>query len=90
MAPSAEVLDPHERLLQISEAYVNCARAYPSQFRLMFGPLLSRKREFPAFQAASEQAFALLLAAATAQATPQPQGTNPGEPPKFALPRTIW
>jgi protein SCO1/2 len=30
--------------------------------------------------------LAALLAAATAQATPQPQGTNPGEPPKFALP----
>lgn len=66
MAEPSAVADPRERLLQITEAYVNCARANPAQFRLMFGPLLARKREYPALQAAAERAFGYPLAAATA------------------------
>lgn len=66
LEPTTQVTDSRERLLQISEVYVNCARAHPSQFRLMFGPLLARKREFPALQIAAEQSFAMVVAAATA------------------------
>ena len=55
-----------EKLLQISEAYVKCARDSPEHFRLMFGPVLTRQREFPGLQAASKHAFGLLLAAACA------------------------
>ena len=66
LQPTTHVADSRERLLQISEVYVNCARARPSQFRLMFGPLLSRKREFPALQIAAEQSFGIVVAAATA------------------------
>ena len=54
---------PRERLLQISEGYVNCAQAYPAQFRLMFVPLLSRKREFPTLRVAAEQSFGMVPAA---------------------------
>jgi len=64
-APAGES-DGRERLLQICEAYVNCARARPAQFRLMFGPLLARKHEFPALKTAAEGAFAQLLAASVA------------------------
>ena len=66
MAAPAGESDPRERLLQICEAYVNCARSHPAQFRLMFGPLLARKHEFPTLKAAAEGAFAQLLAASTA------------------------
>ena len=66
MAVPAGESDPRERLLQICEAYVNCARSHPAQFRLMFGPLLARKHEFPALKTAAEGAFAQLLAASTA------------------------
>jgi AcrR family transcriptional regulator len=66
MASAPEAPDARERLLQISEAYVNCARANPAQFRLMFGPLLARKRDYPALQVAAERAFGCVLAAATA------------------------
>jgi len=66
MAAPAGESQPRERLLQICEAYVNCARAHPAQFRLMFGPLLARKHEFPALKTAAEGAFAQLLAASTA------------------------
>lgn len=63
---ASAVADTRERLLRISEAYVNSARAHPARFRLMFGPLLARKRAYPAMQAASERAFGVLLAAACA------------------------
>ena len=66
MAAPAGESDGRERLLQICEAYVNCARSHPAQFRLMFGPLLARKHEFPTLKAAAEGAFAQLLAASTA------------------------
>ena len=66
MAAPAGESDSRERLLQICEAYVNCARSHPAQFRLMFGPLLARKHEFPALKTAAEGAFAQLLAASTA------------------------
>lgn len=58
--------DTGERLLKINDAYVACACARPEQFRLMFGPLLTRKAEYPALQAAADRAFGFLLAAACA------------------------
>jgi AcrR family transcriptional regulator len=59
--------DPANALVAITDAYVRFARAHPAQFRLMFGPLLTRKNEFPAFKVAAERAFGLVLAAAQAQ-----------------------
>ena len=58
--------DTGERLLKINDAYVACACARPEQFRLMFGPLLTRKAEYPALKAAADRAFGFLLAAACA------------------------
>jgi AcrR family transcriptional regulator len=58
--------DTRERLLMISESYVSYARAHPARFRLMFGPLMERKNEYPALTNAAGHAFALLLSAATA------------------------
>ena len=66
MATRAQAKDSGERLLQIADIYVNCARANPAQFRLMFGPLLARKREFPPLQVAAESAFGFVHAAACA------------------------
>lgn len=77
MSEAPATNDPREQLLQISEAYVNCARANPAQFRLMFGPLLARKREYPALQVAAEHAFGCLLTAATAH--------DPENGPELAL-----
>lgn len=77
MAAGPEAVDARERLLQISETYVNCARANPAQFRLMFGPLLARKREYPALQVAAERAFGCVLAAAMAH--------DPENGPELAL-----
>lgn len=58
--------DTGERLLKINDTYVACACAQPAQFRLMFGPLLTRKAEYPALKAAAERAFGVVLAAACA------------------------
>jgi len=58
--------DTGERLLKINDAYVACACARPEQFRLMFGPLLTRKAEYLALQTAADRAFGFLLAAACA------------------------
>ncbi len=66
MAQSAQAADTGERLLQIADIYVSCARSNPAQFRLMFGPLLARKREFRPLQVAAESAFGLVHAAARA------------------------
>lgn len=52
---------PAERLAQTCEAYIAFARQYPARFRLMFGPLLARKREFPELKDAAERSFYLLL-----------------------------
>jgi AcrR family transcriptional regulator len=72
--------DTHERLLRISSAYVACARARPAHFRLMFGPLLARKSEYPGLKAAAERSFGQLLAAACAH--------DPHNGPELAL--TGW
>lgn len=56
---------PKQRLLGICEAYVGFAQRHPETFRLMFGPLLARKREHPGLQQAAERAFHVLLQAAT-------------------------
>ncbi|MEO7253265.1 MAG: TetR/AcrR family transcriptional regulator [Casimicrobium sp.] len=66
MATRAQAADSGERLLQITDVYVSCARANPAQFRLMFGPLLARKSEFPPLKVAAESAFGLVHAAARA------------------------
>ena len=77
MAVAAEVKETRERLLQIGLAYVNCARARPAQFRLMFSPFLTHGDQYPAMKAASERSFALLLAAACAH--------DPANGPELAL-----
>jgi AcrR family transcriptional regulator len=66
MAAAVGVSDPRERLLRVSQAYVDCARAQPERFRLMFGPLLARKQDYPALQDAAQRAFGHVLAAAQA------------------------
>jgi len=77
---ASDVKDTRERLLRISEAYVGCARARPAQFRLMFGPLLTHKNEYPGLKAAAERAFGFVLAAACAH--------DPQRGPELAL--TGW
>lgn len=72
--------DTHERLLQIGQAYVRCARAQPERFRLMFAPQLAQAETYPALQAASNRAFGLLMAAACAH--------DPVQGPELAL--TGW
>jgi AcrR family transcriptional regulator len=71
---SASGATPRDRLSAICAAYVGFAARHPTRFRLMFGPLLARKTEFPGLQASGEKAFALLVAAsqevAPAQAMP--------------------
>ena len=63
-----DVVAPHprERLVGICRAYVAFASRYPTRFRLMFGPLLARKAEFPALKEQAEASFAMLLDAARA------------------------
>lgn len=58
--------DTRERLLQIAQAYVGCARAHPARFRLMFAPQLNQVERYPALQTASHRAFGFLMAAACA------------------------
>jgi AcrR family transcriptional regulator len=72
--------DTAERMLKINDAYVACALARPAQFRLMFGPLLARKHDYPDFKAAAEHAFGVVLAAACAH--------DPQRGPELAL--TGW
>ena len=55
-----------ERLMDICEVYVEFARARPTQFRLMFGPLLAQKSRHPDLKQAAEEAFHVLVTAATA------------------------
>lgn len=55
-----------ERLIDICEVYVEFARARPAQFRLMFGPMLAQKSRYPDLKQAAENAFHVLVAAATA------------------------
>jgi AcrR family transcriptional regulator len=66
MAEAVAVPDTRERLLRVSQAYVDCARARPERFRLMFGPLLASKDEHPALRDAAQRAFGFVLAAANA------------------------
>jgi len=66
MAEAVAVPDTRERLLRVAQAYVDCARAHPERFRLMFGPLLASKDEHPALKDAAQRAFGFVLAAANA------------------------
>ena len=66
MAEAVAVPDTRERLLRVTQAYVDCARAHPERFRLMFGPLLASKDEHPALKDAAQCAFGFVLAAANA------------------------
>lgn len=61
MARAAAVADAREALLRIGDAYVGHARRHPAHFRLMFGPMLARKAEFPELAEAARQSFSLLL-----------------------------
>jgi AcrR family transcriptional regulator len=80
MDHAARATDPKERLLAICEAYVALARRHPAQFRLMFGPMLARKREHAGLKQAADRAFDVLLRAACA--------CDPDEGPLLAL--TGW
>jgi len=66
MAEAVAVPDTSERLLRVAQAYVDCARAHPERFRLMFGPLLASKDEHPALKDAAQRAFGFVLSAANA------------------------
>lgn len=77
MEQASSTVEPHERLLQIGQAYVRCALAQPARFRLMFAPQLAQAQSYPALQAASNRAFGLLLAAACAH--------DPANGPELAL-----
>jgi AcrR family transcriptional regulator len=77
MAAAAGMADAREALLRIGDAYVGYARAQPAHFRLMFGPLLARKSEFPELAQAARASFMLLLQAAERHA--------PGEGAALAL-----
>ena len=66
MQEACSTPDTHERLLQIGQAYVRCARAQPARFRLMFAPQLAGLASSPALKAASDRAFGLLMTAACA------------------------
>jgi AcrR family transcriptional regulator len=77
MQPAAALPQARERLLAICAAYVDFARRKPAQFRLMFGPLLARKRQFPGLLAAADRTFQILLSAASAY--------DPAQGPLLAL-----
>lgn len=64
MARAARQPDAREALLDICEAYVAHACAHPAQFRLMFGPMLARKTDFPDYARAARASFGELLATA--------------------------
>lgn len=66
MADAAGKPDPRERMLCVNQAYVTCALAHPQRFRLMFGPMLARKADYPALKDAAEQAFDHVLQASLA------------------------
>ncbi|MBK8073446.1 MAG: TetR/AcrR family transcriptional regulator [Ramlibacter sp.] len=61
LAQAAQASDAREALLGICEAYVAHAVAHPAQFRLMFGPMLARKAEYPDFAQAARAAFLQVL-----------------------------
>lgn len=66
MEAAVAVPDTRERLLRVSQAYVDCARAHPERFRLMFGPLLADENAHPELKATARRAFGYVLAAALA------------------------
>jgi AcrR family transcriptional regulator len=57
--------DPKEQLLAISAAYVDFAQRSPARFRLMFGPVLASRSDYPGLDQAAEATFRVLLDAAT-------------------------
>jgi AcrR family transcriptional regulator len=69
MAQAVAVPDSRERLLRVAQAYLDCARAHPQRFRLMFGSLLASKEDHPALKDAAQRAFGFVLAAAHAHDT---------------------
>jgi len=66
MTRASEHPQAREQLLGICQAYVDFARAHPARFRLMFGPLLARKGQFPGLKLEADRSFAVLLTAAMA------------------------
>lgn len=66
MVQAVDVPDTRERLVRVAQAYLDCARAHPERFRLMFGALLARKDDHPALKDAAQRAFGHVLAAAQA------------------------
>jgi len=66
MASAVAVADTRERMLRVAQSYVECARAHPERFRLMFGPLLANKEQYPGLADAAHRAFGFVLDAANA------------------------
>jgi AcrR family transcriptional regulator len=66
-----------EKFLAIADAYVRFARSRPAQYRLMFGPLMAHKQDYPGMRQAGERAFGVVLAAANAH--------DPKNGPELAL-----
>ena len=54
-------LTPRAALVAMCRAYVGFAQAQPAMYRLMFGPLLSRKAEFPALEASAHRSLGVLM-----------------------------
>ncbi len=54
---------PRDRLIAICVAYVDFAARHPTRFRLMFGPLLAAKEQYPGLKEAGEKSFFILLEA---------------------------
>lgn len=61
MACATDEPRPRERLLSLCEIYVDFACERPARFRLMFGPLLTRKSEFPALEHEANGALSALM-----------------------------
>ena len=64
MEGASRAESPRDAMVDMCETYVEFARARPGQFRLMFGPLLAHKADFPELAQAAEEAFGGLLAGA--------------------------
>jgi AcrR family transcriptional regulator len=64
MASAAKATDFRERLAAICAAYVAFGGAHSALFRLMFGPMLTQKNQYPGLKSTADNAFTILLKAA--------------------------
>ena len=78
--------DSLDRLQRFGEAYIHFALKNPAHYRLMYGPELAHRAQHPGLQAASRDAFSLLLASVHEC---QEEGTvREGDQVQMAL--TMW